>query len=217
VTERERTAINEALHELRRPLQALALCGAGSSDGEAVASSTRLAAVALERLEREVNGGGCELPEELVCGEPVLRSAVGRWRAAAARAGGSLELRWRGGDATVIGDGAALEQTVDNLIVNAIEHGGPAIVVEGRCRGTRLTISVADSGRRSRPRPRAGGTARPFGRISAAGRRGYGLSIVRRFAASHGGRFVLQAAAGGSVAVLELPLVVGRPAADLAA
>ena len=63
-------------------------------------------------------------------GEPVpLRSvdALGG-RVAGARGvalgGGSLELRWRAGEAAVIGDGAALEQALDNLIVNAIEHGG---------------------------------------------------------------------------------------------
>jgi signal transduction histidine kinase len=215
VTERERNALNEALHELRRPLQALALCS--GSDGDVVASSARLAAVALERLDREVNGGGGERLREPVGCEAPLRSAVRRWRARVALGGGSLELRWRAGEAVVIGDGAALEQAVDNLIVNAIEHGGPEIVVEGRRRATRLVISVADSGRRPSPQPRADAPARSVGRISAAGRRGHGLGLVRRFAASHGGRFFLQRADGGSVAILELPLAVGRPASDLVA
>jgi signal transduction histidine kinase len=215
VTERERTAINEALHELRRPLQALALCG--GPGGEVVASSTRLAAVALERLDREVNGGGGEPPPEPVRCEAAMRSAVARWRARAALAGGSLELRWRAGEAMLIGDGAALEQAVDNLIVNAIEHGGPEIVVEGRRRAVHLVVSVADSGRRSWRQPRAGETARSVGRIFAGGRRGHGLVLVRRFAAAHGGRFVLRKADDGSVATLELPLAVGSPASDLAA
>ena len=203
MTERQRTAINEALHELRRPLQALALA-AGGPDGDAVASSARLAAVALERLDREVNGGDAEPPSEPVRCEAAMRSAVGRWRARVALGGGSLELRWWAGDAAFVGDGAALEQAIDNLIVNAIEHGGPEILVEGRRRAMGLAISVADSGRGSQPRAR--GMARPAGRVSVGGRRGHGLAVVRRFAALHGGAFVLRKADGGSVATLELPL-----------
>jgi signal transduction histidine kinase len=215
VTERERIAINEALHELRRPLQALALFG--DSRDDVIASSTRLAAVALERLDREVNGGGVEPPREPVRCEVPLRSAAARWRARVALGGGSLELRWRAGEAVVIGDGAALEQAVDNLIVNAIEHGGPEIVVEGRRRASRLAISVADSGRRLSAPPRGDDRARSVRRTPAAGRRGHGLALVRRFAASHRGRFVLQREDGRTVAILELPLAADRLGADLAA
>jgi signal transduction histidine kinase len=216
MTERERTAINEALHELRRPLQALALCG--GSRGDVVASSTKLATAALERLDREVNGGGGgERPREpLRCDAP-LRSAVSRWQGRVALGGGSLELRWRAGEAVVLGDAAAVEQAVDNLIVNAIEHGGPEIVVEARRRGGRLVVSVTDSGRRSSPKPGAAAATGSVGRIAVGGRRGHGLGLVHRFAASHGGRFVFHRAARGSVAILELPLVAGRLTSDLAA
>jgi two-component sensor histidine kinase len=202
---RQRTAINEALHELRRPLQALALSGP-SSGPAVVESSTRLAAAALERLDREVNGGGGPQSTEAVRGETMLRSAVGRWRARVALGGGELELRWRAGEAVVLGDRVALEQAVDNLIVNAIEHGGPRIVVEGRCRSGRLLISVGDSGRGSRTRSRPGGRGPAVGRIAGRGRRGHGLAVVRRAAAEHGGRFALQRGECGSVAMLDLPL-----------
>jgi signal transduction histidine kinase len=215
VTERERTAINEALHELRRPLQALALCG--GSGGDVVASSARLAAVALERLDREVNGGSGERPREPLRCEAPLRSAVRRWHARVALGGGSLELRWRAGEAVVVGDAAALEQAVDNLIVNAIEHGGPEIVVEGRRRAGLLVLSVADSGRGTSTPPGAGAAPGSAERIVLGGRRGHGLGLVRRFAASHGGRFVLHRADEGSVAILELPLAAGRLASGLAA
>ena len=217
MTERERTAINEALHELRRPLQALALWRAarvatssrarrGWRRSPSSASIARSTAAARERPREPVR---CEAP---------LRSAVRRWQARVALGGGSLELRWRAGEAIVLGDAAALEQAVDNLIVNAIEHGGPEIVVEGRRRAGRL-VDLGRGLRRAGPRRIRGWTPRPMsvGRIAAGGRRGHGLALVRRFAASHGGRFVLHRADGGSVAILELPLVAGRLASDLAA
>ena len=123
-TGRRRVAINEALHELRRPLQALALSAPpGKSASGAVAGSVRLAAAALERLDRAVNGGPEASVRAPVRLESVLRSAVGRWRARAVLGGGSLELRWRAGEAMIEGDRTALEQALDNLIVNAIEHG----------------------------------------------------------------------------------------------
>ena len=46
------------------------------------------------------------------------------------------------------GDPVALSQALDNLIVNAIEHGGPMVEVGARRHGRRLEITVTDSGRR---------------------------------------------------------------------
>jgi signal transduction histidine kinase len=138
-----------------------------------------------------------------------MRSAVGRWRARVALGGGSLELRWRAGEAIVIGDPADLEQAVDNLIVNAIEHGGPAVVVEGRRRAGRLRISVADPGRASRPASRRESPAELIARLSGRRRHGHGLRVVRRTAAAHGGDFRLRCSERGTEAVLELPLLGG--------
>jgi signal transduction histidine kinase len=201
MSERRRAAIDEALHELRRPLQALALIG--RTRGGAVESSAKLAALALERLERELERGEGGVPLERspadapVRCEAALREAVERWRARVALGRGSLRLSWRAGDAVLGGDRAGLEQAVDNLIVNAIEHGGPEIVVEGRRRGSRLLISVRDSGRVSPALPG-----------SPARRRGHGLRVVRRFAAGQGGRFVFERGERGAVATLELPLAL---------
>lgn len=207
---RRRSALNEALHELRRPLQAVAFASgprfAGAGAGE---DPMELAAAALERLDREINGG----PRLAVWGgidaAALAHAAVARWQARARFAEVSLDLRWNAGGALLRGDRVALSQALDNLIVNAIEHGGPEIVVEGRRRGGRLVISVADSGCRAPTQTGSG--------IVAGGRRGHGLALVRRFARSHDGRFVLHRAAGGSVAILELPLVAGRLGCGLAA
>jgi len=214
---RRRSALNEALHELRRPLQAIALAtprmgGFGAVESE---GSVRLAAAALERLDREINGGPVEAVRTMVRIQPLLRESVGRWRARAAMGAGSLELRWRAGGAVVMGERAELSQALDNLIVNAIEHGGPEIVVEARRQGDRLRVSVADSGRASRPESRRGSPAETIARLSGRRRHGHGLPVVRGVAAGHGGRFVLHRSEQGSLAVLELPLVAdgARPAA----
>jgi signal transduction histidine kinase len=203
---RRRSALNEALHELRRPLQAVALA-AGPLGGPAGAGEPiELAAAALERLDREINGGPLAPSVGTVDAAALARSAVARWQAQVQVAEASLELRWNAGEALVSGDRSALAQALDNLIVNAIEHGGPTIVVAGRLLEGRLRIVIVDSGRAARPRSRRGGGAGTIARLSGRHYRGHGLGVVRRVAADHNGRFVLHRSGRGSRAVLELPL-----------
>ena len=208
---RRRSALNEALHELRRPLQAIALTCGERTAHPVVEGSVQLAAVALERLDREINGSVAPNgPRETIAARPLLEAAVARWRSRASLGGGTLSLRWHAGDALVEADRLDLAQALDNLIVNAIEHGGPSVVVEGRRRGDRLRVIVADSGRASRPAARRGAPAEVIARLAGRQRRGHGLAVVRRAADIHGGRFVLRRSEQGSLAVLELPLARGR-------
>jgi signal transduction histidine kinase len=208
---RRRSALNEALHELRRPLQAIALAGAGPTESPPVLeSSVRLAAAALERLDCEVNGSAVQRPPEAVELRPVLEAAVRRWGARANLAGGSLKLRWRAGRAIVIGDRVELAQALDNLLVNAIEHGGPTISVDARPHKGRVRIVIADSGRASRSAERRDTPTEVISRLSGRRRRGHGLAVVRQVAASHEGRFALRRSERGSLALFELPLAGGR-------
>lgn len=202
---RRRGAINEALHEVRRPLQALALASGPGAEGVA-GDSVRLAADALSRLEREVNGERIVPAVSVIDCQQLLHAAVGRWRSRAALAEASLYLRCALGGAVISGDGTQLAQALDNLIVNAIEHGGPVIAVEARRQGDRVRIAVIDSGRDSRPESRRATPAETAARLTGRRRRGHGLNVVRRVAADHGGRFALRRTPLGSVAVLELPL-----------
>lgn len=205
---RRRSALNEALHELRRPLQAVALAvgpgpaGTGSDEGP-----IELATAALERLDREINGGPLAPALGTIDAAALASAAVARWQARVRLADGSLELRWNAGRALIRGDRGALGQALDNLIVNAIEHGGPTIVVAGRLHQGHLRIAVADSGLAARPRSRRHGPARVIVRLSGRHHHGHGLVVVRRVAADHAGRFTLRQAERGSLAVLELPLV----------
>jgi signal transduction histidine kinase len=203
---RRRSSLNEAMHELRRPLQGLALAlPADRSTREAVESSLRMAAAALERLDREINGEAAATASTSVRLRPLVESAVGRWRGRAAREGGSLTLRWSAGEQEVRGDAIELAQAVDNLISNAIEHGGARVVVDVRADRGILRLTVRDGGAGGCSGHRA--RARLRDRLGGRARHGHGLRIVRRVAARHGGSFRLRRSARGSEARLDLPLI----------
>ena len=203
---RRRSALNAALHELRRPLQAVAFAsGPRLGDLGAGEDPMELAAAALERLDREINGRPPVSVWGTVDAAALARAAVSRWVERARLAEASLDLRWNADSALVKGDRLALGQALDNLIVNAIEHGGPSIVVAARVREERLRIAVVDSGRGRRRRSRPG-PGSVIARISGRERHGHGLGVVRRVASDHGGRFALRRSEQGTLAVLELPL-----------
>lgn len=197
---RRRSSLNQAVHELRRPLQALSLALPEQRAANAAAhSSLRLAAAALDRLDREVNGSSLVDAHVPLSPHTLLEEGVGRWKAQAALAGGSVRLVWRGEEVCIEANRFELSQAVDNLISNAIEHGGGKVTVEGRRTGAWLTISVRDSG--------GSGVARPPGR-SGRRRRGHGLRVVARAAHCHGGSFRLQRRVEGMEATLRLPLPI---------
>ncbi len=212
---RRRIALNEALHEVRRPLQALALAGSdGGPTGRAgIEYSVLMAATALERLDREINGGSFASVVEPLGVPGLLAGTVERWQRRAAATGSTLvwcEADGGGGSQAigpVVGDRLAIAQALDNLVLNAIEHGGPRILVAATADEGRVRISVRDCGR---PLPLPG-TVRPRrrpalrDRLRGGNRHGHGLRVVRRVAAAHGGRFDLTRTPGGAEAVLELP------------
>ena len=200
---RRRTALNEAMHELRRPLQVLSLVLPGEAEREgAVDSSLRLATAALERLDREINGAGADAPVATFAFRRLLEEAAQRWRTQALLSRGSLELQWRAGEVWIEGDRFELAQLVDNLISNAIEHGGAKVAIEARRDGSWLLVSVMDEGR-STPGSRAPSrSSRRGGRY----RHGHGLRVVRRVARAHGGSFILHRSDRGAEARLWLPL-----------
>jgi signal transduction histidine kinase len=208
---RRRTALNEALHELRRPLQALTLVppGARAEERPEVNWSVQMAAAALERLDREINGRTAAPIRAPLRARPLLESAVGRWKGRAALAGGSLGLRWEAADATINGDRCEISQALDNLIVNALEHGGPDVVVAVVADSDVLRLSVIDAGRSARPSSRLESPVEVIARLSGRRRRGHGLRVVRRIAAAHGGDFRLRCSELGTEATLELPLLGG--------
>jgi signal transduction histidine kinase len=227
---RRRGALNRALHELRRPLQALALAPHtatrnGHSSENGAPGRLELALAALDDLDREINGNEQPIRLRPVACRPWVEGSLGRWRLAAGRSGSQVELRWRAGRATVLADPRRLAQALDNLIVNAIEHGRPPIRVEASAGTAHVRIVVRDGGCAD-PDPDADGEPEtgsvatlpalawlraPGRRRPSRGRRGHGLDVVARIAAEHGGRFMVRRGPRGTVAALELPLA-GLPA-----
>jgi signal transduction histidine kinase len=211
---KRRTALNEAMHELRRPLQAAVLAsGPGLAVSGGDGDPIELAAAALERLDREINGGPPAPTWGTIDAYWLVQSAVSRWSARARLADGSLELRWNVDRAMLSGDRCALSQALDNLIVNAIEHGGPTIVVAVRVREGLLRVAVVDSGRASRPSSPRNRPAEVVAHLSGRNRHGHGLAVVARIASTHRGSFSLQRSDHGSRAVIELPLAEVESAA----
>ncbi len=182
-----------------------------------------MAAAALMRLELEINGGRAAAARTTIAVRPLLEATARRWRAQATLRGGGLEVRWCGEEAAVAGDRLELAAALDNLIANALEHGGPRIELTADLLDGRICLAVVDSGsgagRRAREREAAarGRAARrrrafgPMGRFSGRARHGHGLRLVSRAAARHGGSFALHLGEQGTSAVLELPLAPHDP------
>jgi signal transduction histidine kinase len=198
-TRRRRERLNRALHELRRPLQALTLSWPQSANRGR--DHLGLALEALGELDRRVNDAQAPTRRavELVEARTLADDAVRRWRYEAAGRGREIGLRWRANGSRLVCDPSAVARALDNLIANSLEHGSGAIRVEGSVRAGRLRMSVADG-----PAPGLAPSAAPTRPRSA--RHGHGLRIVAEIAADHGGRFAACAHRGGARAVLELPL-----------
>ncbi len=191
---RRRTALNRAMHELRRPLHALALVpGPATTDQEEAPASLDRALVALDDLDAVINGRPPVLTRRPVAARPLVEGVIERWRAVARRRDAALELDWKAGVAVVNADPARVAQALDNLLANALEHGRGGVRVLARRGPVGLSLSVVSERGDARVR-------------STDPRRGHGLAVVERVATAHLGRFRI-AAEGSSVAArLELPL-----------
>lgn len=103
----------------------------------------------------------------------------------------------------------AMQRLINNLIENALHHGGPDVeVVSGR-QQDRVFLEVLDRGS-GIPEDKADYMLRPFTRLDTARGgpgTGLGLAIVDRIARMHGGTVSLLPRAGGGLrARIELPV-----------
>jgi signal transduction histidine kinase len=165
-----RRRLNEALHELRRPLQGLALLLDGDSAPAGGVELVEQAAHALAELDGRINGVAPSCEQAPTALSDLAAEARRRW-------GGRLEVEGppAAHEARVAADRRHLASALDNLIANALEHGSGPVRLRARAEGATVRLDVA-----SRGEPRAA-------RDGSDPRRGHGLRVVERVAAEHGG------------------------------
>jgi signal transduction histidine kinase len=213
--------VARACHELRGPITAARLgLQLGTRAGALSAERLRAldlelgrAALAIDDLAGTArglrDGRAVRSPAEFDLCE-LLEDSVEAWRPAAAARGAELRL-----DAdtsvriSVAGDRLRIAQATGNLIANAIEHGGGAVVVRVRSVEGLARVELVDRGP-GLPAPVAVLVRRPR---RGRGTRGRGLAIASAVAGAHGGRLAAAPSEGGARLVLELP-VCGAVAAS---
>ncbi|MTV24941.1 HAMP domain-containing histidine kinase [Nitriliruptoraceae bacterium ZYF776] len=108
---------------------------------------------------------------------------------------------------TVVADPLRMTQVLDNLVGNAVKHGGrPDVTVRVGWRRTRDggVLTVEDDGQGIRPED-AQRVFVPFGRASSSSGSGVGLPLVRRILRAEGGDVVLRPRDGGACFELVVP------------
>jgi len=217
--ELRREFLANAAHELRTPVTAIAgfaetllddalpaamrreFVGTIARNAERIA---RLVAglLELERLDTRAAAAG---PRQMVALAEVVDDAVRA--AAAARPGAPAVTVEVAAELTVQGDRDRLEHVIQNLIDNAVKHGGPPVTVRAALVGDRVRVVVEDHGAGIPPDE----LARIFERFyrGAGARRGdgsgLGLAIARSAALAMGGELTAESTLGrGTRFVLEL-------------
>ena len=215
-------------HELKTPVGAISVLAEtleGETDdelvvrlaGRMVAESQRMARTIDDLLElSRIEMGGDMLTAEVNMSE-VVREAVDRAAALAARSGVEIDTRVLDGDATVNGDHFQLVSAVGNLVENAVKYsdGKGAVTVSLIPLVSSVDIEVTDSGIGIPP----ASIDRIFERFyrvdksrgRTTGGTGLGLSIVRRVVTNHGGEVNVRSHEGeGSTFTVRLPRAGAR-------
>jgi len=197
------------VHEVRSPVAALsAIAGTlveGELDTAARRELVRLSALACRAIERIVaDAAVTSIRRETVDAVMLVGDIVGAARLRGARIAFAVPQ----GVPSVDADPARLRQALDNLITNAVVHGGPHVEISVAVRvDDALRIDVSDNG--------PGIAEDELDRIFDTGVRldpdrpgaGLGLALARSIAEGHGGALTAESSRGGGmVFTLSLPL-----------
>jgi signal transduction histidine kinase len=204
----ERLAV--LVHEVRSPVAALSAIAETLSDGELDAGTRRellrlvlLACRGIERIVADL--AVASIRRERLDAGRLVRDVV----AGAALRGTQVELTVPVELPAVEADASRLRQALDNLISNAVVHGGRDASVAVRMRAdTMMRIDVSDTGPGIAPEEleRIFDAGVRLDRATAPGS-GLGLALARAIAEGHGGTLTVVSAPGaGTTFTLALPL-----------
>jgi len=218
--ERERTFVADASHELRTPLAILKteleLALRRGRTHEELREALRSAAEETDRLAqlaesllviaRADQGQLAVSPTSLQTAE-LLNGVRHRFESRAQLAGRDILVE-DGSEATITADPHRLEQALDNLVENALQHGDGTILLGASVRDGHVSLHVHDEGS-GFPADFIGTAFERFTRADQArgrGGSGLGLAIVQVIARAHGGQArASNAQDGGADVRIELP------------
>jgi signal transduction histidine kinase len=209
-------------HELNTPVAALRSAGENLRDGiiaepekvtrygeSIVRESTRLGELVGQVLELAGMQSRRARPSEAVDVASMIDEAVAQSRWLIADSPIAIETKVEEGLPPITGDRGALTRAVQNLIANAVRHGGSGewIGVQATSDGDQIRITVEDRG----PGIDAGEASHlfePFYRGSKSASvpgAGLGLAIVRQTALAHGGSVHVDRRKTGAAFTINIP------------
>jgi len=199
--EHERRFLADASHELRTPLALLRaeleLALRRPRSTRELTDALRSAAEETERLSRLAEdllliaradqGGGLPVSSQRTSAAELLAAAAERFRTRLRERGRDLQVE--GTDAQVLADPLRVDQALDNLLANALEHGEGSITLFAIERDDTVELHVADEGQGFSVdfAPRAFDRFSRADKARSRGGAGLGLSIVELIAGAHGG------------------------------
>lgn len=208
--DRQRRFIASAAHELRTPITLLQVkveAGDLATQEQFAGIVRRLANLAEQLLDLHRLDEGMPLqPVDLGC---LARQAAADLAPLLIASGKSIEVQVEGSQ-PVMGDPAALERVLTNLVQNAVEHGGDQVIV----RAQDTALEVEDNGPGIPPEHREK-VLEEFYRLQPRSTgAGLGLSLVRQVVERHRGRLaLLDGGSGGIIVRVELEPAMTRPTA----
>ncbi|TWC05476.1 signal transduction histidine kinase [Bradyrhizobium macuxiense] len=205
---RHQRFVADAAHELRTPIAILNTrlesLPAGPEKTRLLEDSARLATLAEQLLDIQ-RFDQCRNPFGRVDLVAVARTVAADLAPLAIAGGYELSLDSAADHAETLGDRAALERALTNLVQNAIQHGGRRGTITIHV-GSGATVDVTDEGD-GIPQHERTRIFDPFYRLAPLDRgAGLGLNMVREIARLHGGHVsVLDGPKGGACFRLTLP------------
>jgi signal transduction histidine kinase len=178
-----------------------------------VRESTRLAELVGQVLELAGMQARRARPREAVDVATIIEEAIAQSRWLAAGSDITFETKIDEGLPAISGDRNALTRAVQNLVANAVRHGGSGgwIGVRAAHDGNQVRITVEDRG----PGIDAGEASHLFepfyrgGKSASVPGTGLGLAIVRQIAVAHGGSVQVERRRTGAAFTIEVPATHG--------